>query len=408
MTVGVLGCHGENKPKPQKSPSPAKIEKGPDESEIAQITLTAEAETRLGITVAQVERKTIQRYRTLGGDVVVPPDRTIVVSAPVSGTVNKPSDEGIPTPGSHVRAGDVLLSFAPLLTPERYVPTPAERIQMADARASLVSAQIAADGEAKRSQAEVEAGQIALARAERLFRDKAGSERDVDDARALRNVAQKTLEAAEEKRTLLATLSLDSEPGAAEPITIRSPRDGLLRSVNVAHGQMVPAGTALFECVDLSTVWIRVPVYVGHLREIDTEHEALVGSLAGSGDRESRPAKPVAAPPSADPLSSTADLYYEIDNGQGDLRRGERVGVSLPLRSESENLVVPWAAVLHDIHGGTWVYMRIEPLVYQRSRIQVQRALDDLAVLASGPAVGSNIVVDGAAELFGTEFGIGK
>ena len=53
-------------------------------------------------------------------------------------------------------------SPAPLLSPERDVPTPAERVQIANTRATLLSALIVARGEVSRSQAEVEAAQINL------------------------------------------------------------------------------------------------------------------------------------------------------------------------------------------------------------------------------------------------------
>jgi hypothetical protein len=64
--------------------------------------------------------------------------------------------------------------------------------------------------------------------------------------------------------------------------------------------------------------------------------------------------------------------------------------------------------VLHDIHGGQWVYEQTAPHTYTRRRAQVARLAGGDAVLASGPPVGSKIVTDGSAELFGTEFMTGK
>jgi hypothetical protein len=126
------------------------------------------------------------------------------------------------------------------------------------------------------------------------------------------------------------------------------------------------------------------------------------------------PARPVTAPPSADPDAATVDLYYEIRDGResgniaASLRPLERVAVALPLRSEKESLVVPWAAVLHDSQGGTWVYEMTEPQTYVRRRVQVRFVLEDVASLENGPEPGAEVVADGAAEIFGTEFGVGK
>ena len=409
ILVCCLGGCGD--PGTQKSPqkqSPAKVEKHPNENDIYRLTLTAKAVQRLGITTARIERKSVPRYRTLGGEVVIPTGNAIVVSAPLSGTLGVPKGETIPPPGTRLEAGQPIFSFVPLLSPERDVPTPAERVQMADARASLVSAQILAAGDQKSAQAEVDAAKIALRRAQQLLKDKAGSARAVDEVKAALNLAQEKLEAAETRKNVLDSLTLDTEKGQLRTIQITAPEHGILRNLSATRGQTVTAGTPLFEVVNLDTVWIRVPVYVGQFSEIDTEAEVFIGALKGGYNGNPRKATAIAAPPTADPLSATVDLYYEIENADGRLHPGERVGVTLPLNVEAQSLVAPWAAVLHDIHGTTWVYEQTAESVFRRRRVLVQYTTGDLAVLASGPDVGTKVVVDGAAELFGTEFGAGK
>ena len=74
----------------------------------------------------------------------------------------------------------------------------------------------------------------------------------------------------------------------------------------------------------------------------------------------------------------------------------------------SQRQVVPYAAVLYDTKGDTWVYTNPNPLTFVRHPIHVDYIEGDLAVLADGPASGTAIVVVGAAELFGAETGIGK
>ena len=97
-----------------------------------------------------------------------------------------------------------------------------------------------------------------------------------------------------------------------------------------------------------------------------------------------------------------------MDNSGSRFRPGERVSVDIPIVGESESLVVPRAAVLLDIHGTAWVYVKSGEQQYQRARAAVRYTTPDLAVLSTGPDVGTEVVVDGAAELFGTEFGAGK
>jgi hypothetical protein len=70
--------------------------------------------------------------------------------------------------------------------------------------------------------------------------------------------------------------------------------------------------------------------------------------------------------------------------------------------------LVPHAAVLYDPKGNTWVYTNPEPLVFVRHPISVDYIDADLAVLSDGPPPGAKVVTVGVAELFGTEFEIGK
>ena len=107
-------------------------------------------------------------------------------------------------------------------------------------------------------------------------------------------------------------------------------------------------------------------------------------------------------------IVSDSSLYYTIDNADGSLRPGERLGVSMPMKDSEESLTIPNGAVLHDIYGGTWVYVPGDDNSFRRERIIVRYLTEDTAVLSAGPAVGTKVVVGGSAELFGTEFGPGK
>ena len=69
--------------------------------------------------------------------------------------------------------------------------------------------------------------------------------------------------------------------------------------------------------------------------------------------------------------------------------------------------VVPYAAVLYDVNGVTWVYTNPEPLVFVRHRIVVDYIEGANAVLLDGPVLGTEVVTVGAAELFGAEFEVG-
>ncbi len=71
-------------------------------------------------------------------------------------------------------------------------------------------------------------------------------------------------------------------------------------------------------------------------------------------------------------------------------------------------MVIPYSAILYDIHGGTWVYENTSPNVFVRRRVELKNVQDGKAILIRGPAAGTKVVTVGAAEIFGTEFGGGK
>ena len=65
--------------------------------------------------------------------------------------------------------------------------------------------------------------------------------------------------------------------------------------------------------------------------------------------------------------------------------------------------IIPYAAILYDTDGTTWVYTNPEPLVYVRHRIVVDFIDGEVAVLSEGPALGVAVVTVGAEELMGAE-----
>ncbi len=65
--------------------------------------------------------------------------------------------------------------------------------------------------------------------------------------------------------------------------------------------------------------------------------------------------------------------------------------------------IIPYAAVLYDTEGRTWVYTNPKPLTFVRSPVTVDHIEGDEAFLSKGPAAGSVVVTTGAEELYGSE-----
>lgn len=400
-----VGCA----PKPatkSTSEKPAKVEAHPSEMDIYRVVLTESAEQRLQIRTVKATMQAMPRTRLLGGQLLVPDGARVVVTAPLTGSLASLEATSVPSAGQRVAVNQTLFVLRPILRPEQEVPGAAERVQMANARASLVTAQIQADGDFQQAMAQLEGAEIALNRAQKLLDDRAGSQRAVDDALAAFNIATSALEAAKQRKVLLDDLSLEAETSKVPEVPILAPSEGVVQTISAQVGQVISAGAPLLEIVDLKSLWVRVPIYAGQVHEMDLESPAIMRELSESADQIS--VQPITAPPTADPLAASIDLYYRLDNSSGQFHPGERVTVHVPMKGESESLVVPNGAILRDIHGVAWVYVRSDEREYRRERVNVRFSTEDLTVLADGPPVGTDVVTDGAAELFGTEFGAGK
>lgn len=405
----VYGLRASADEKGKPASGPAAVENRVKETELTTIKLTPEAERRLGIELVAAERKTIAQSRQLPGEVVLPPGRTIVVSAPVAGLVTLPSSAApFPFGGQRIARGSGLLKLQPGESRDGQIFTPADRISLARAKADLTAARSEAEGQLEQARVRLGAAEIKLKRADQLRQEGAGAQRAFDEAQAEVKLSLSQRDASQERVSTLSKVLESLESGDQAAILIDAPLDGYVRTVHAAPGQIVPSGAPLLEVVALDPVWVRVAVYVGDLGDIDADGGARIRGLTEGPQSPARDAKRVLVPGSADPRAATVDLHFEFANPAAELRAGQRVSVELPTRKTADSLVVPHAAILFDIYGGTWVYESVGPQTYTRRRVEVRHVIGDSAALTRGLAPGAKVVTAGAAELFGTEFGIGK
>ena len=154
-------------------------------------------------------------------------------------------------------------------------------------------------------------------------------------------------------------------------------------------------------------VWVRVPLSESDLKTVDRGQPASILPLAVGDATPGVPAKLVEKPAVKDPKEASTGLYYALDSA-GSLAVGQRVRVELALMgSGTPQKIVPYSSVIYDLNGNTWTYTNPEPLTFLRHPISVDYIEGDVAVLTDGPPPGTTIVTVGAAELFGTEFGVG-
>ena len=379
--TSICGCN-RNDSKASAAAPPAKVDHAVKEADLNAITLTPEAEKRLALKTQAIARASVPDTTTVAGEVVVPPGGTLDVTSPVAGTV---AAAGAPlVAGRRVGRGEILLRITPLL--------PAERDLRINAERDLQSANATLDAARKK-----------VARAEQLFADGSGSRRAVDEAKAELAIAEAAHVAARERMDVV-NRSRITQSG---DLAIAAPTDGVIDAVQAAPGQAVASGAKLLQVSKVDRLWIRVAVYAGIRRSLDTQHGAEVLLLDDPPGAPGLPARRVAAPPTATPSASAVDVVFEL-TGRGDLLPGERVLVRLSERTSESSIVVPESSLITDIHGGVWVYVQTAPHVFARRRVEVRDVANGVAVLARGVNEGNIVVTTGAAELYGIEFGTGK
>ncbi|MCW3079196.1 efflux RND transporter periplasmic adaptor subunit [Segetibacter sp.] len=381
----VASCGGkkEEKPKPPATQSnPVK------EGDLNTISLTDKAVERLGIKTFEVVDQFVGNSRAFSGEVVATPGKIITVTAPVAGQLMASRNGTQLAPGQQVTKGQQIA---------RLVILPSER--------DLLSVQ------ADVTQREIQYN-TAVEKVKRntlLFEEQAGSLRAKQEAEAeLAGIAAQ-LRVARNRLQLLKGNTSQALADRMSTLNLEAPISGVIQKVYSSTSQVLATAAPIVDIVSLQTLWIRVPVYAGDEAQINARENAFVRGLSDAGSSDNAVvARPVTGPQTSDPLSTSIDLYYEVDNSKGNFRPGQRISVTLPYKGTQSALVVPYSAILYDISGGTWVYENTAPRTFIRRRVNVSRVANGMAILQQGLAIGTKVVTDGAAELFGTEFGGGK
>jgi hypothetical protein len=105
-------------------------------------------------------------------------------------------------------------------------------------------------------------------------------------------------------------------------------------------------------------------------------------------------------PAALEPVKGREDLKRVRFTAEGARRVGLETG---EVSRSGKRLVVPYAALLYDPEGKTYVYKSSKPLEYLRAPVEVERIAGDRVLLTDGPPPGTKVVTVGATEVYGTE-----
>ena len=125
-----------------------------------------------------------------------------------------------------------------------------------------------------------------------------------------------------------------------------------------------------------------------------TATATLTGCSSSSTGAEPQPAVTLTAVPGTDRFEVTLSEQAQ-----------ERLGIATaPAGQQGTSTTVPYAAVIYDNEGHTWVYTPATAAhTFRRTAITVSSIDGDTVVLSDGLTTGTPVVVVGSPELLGAE-----
>lgn len=383
----LLACVGCSRV-PANAPNTA--EKPKVEADLAFTHLSKKAYTSLAITTQSAVLKETQERLTLTGWIMARPGNEVTLTAPAAGYVRLASGGAFPIAGDRVAPKRELLRLKPVLSPS-------EQIQISSLKRSF-------EMELKKAETTVAQTQSEYQRVKNLYDRNSGSKQEYELALKARDHALEEREAARDKLKLF---DLAEEP-------ICSPQSGNVLQVHVGVGQYVPASAPLVTVVDLSTIWVRVPIPEYDLPRIDPAAKVSITLKNTKQEREGTPpfltARPTGRVAQVDPLKHTADIWYELEGADRNAPfvKDQMVAVQAPIGTKAKAVVVPYSAIVFDAHGHGWIYVE-RPMFdgkhrFERRPVELVGAEEDLVIVRSSLAGGEPVVTRGAAILFSRDF----
>jgi len=337
-----------------------------DPGTMTSVQLTAEEQKSIGVETVEVTRQTIRKEIAAPGKVVEPETGLGTISARISGRIEKLL---LNVTGESVRRGD---QVALIYSPEIFAAGEEYRLSLENRQRLAAS---------KEADAVVQADELVRASRRRL------------EIRGLTPQQIEEIASASEKPI---------------EIAVYSPMSGIVTKRNVAEGQYVKEGDALFEIADLSTVWVQADIFESDIplirngQTVKITAPTLAGSLRGVISF---------LQPAVDPQTRTMPVRIQVSNAQMRLRPGMFVQVSFETSFGSDVVAVPRSAVL-DTGKEKVVYVAKDNGIFEKRSIDATTAGDEYYAVTKGVEPGERVVthgnfmIDSQTRLTGTMTGL--
>ena len=277
---------------------------------------------------------------------VVEPNRVVKISAEVAGRIVKI----VPSKGSRVRAGDLLIQLDEDLVRPRFDV----------------------------AQAQAQRDQIEFDRMADLVKKDATSRKDLDDATTRMAISKAQL--AEIRATL-------------DRARILSPTSGVLNSRLVEEGEYVQPGTPVAEVVDADTVKVVVDVPERDAPFFAVGQKALA-ILDTKGQTQPLEGTITFISEVAHPQTRSTRMEISLPNREGLLRSGQIVRARLTRQVLKDVVMIPLLAVI-PMEEGKAAYVVDPNTLAQRRRVELGILKGDRVQVTRGLHAGDRLIVAG-------------
>jgi HlyD family secretion protein len=324
--------------------------------------------------------------------------------------------------GSRVRAGQLLVELENkdlqgAATESSAALSQAEATFETTSKATVPEELQKAELDAKAAADAVTAQQALFDNRQRLYREGAIAQKDVNDAqvalsqaRAQSETARKRLEDlrsfANEQALRAAAAQRDAARGRNESAQaqysysrLTSPIDGVVTDLPFYPGETGTAGAPVVTVMDISRVTARTHVSQADAAQIKVGDSA---NLIGDGGVPV-PARITHVSPALDPGNTTVEVRAEADNKDGRLRPGASLRVEVVAKTVPNALVIPQVAVLTSPQGTTYAVLIDKDNKPHLRKITIGIRDAGKAQVTDGLDSGDRVATTGAYELFKLE-----
>jgi RND family efflux transporter MFP subunit len=337
------------------------------EAAASGIAFLKEQQWQIPFAVEPAREQEVARTVSAPAEVVAPDGALALVSVPISGIALATSNQGAPSVGQAVRAGQVLAVLSPTT----------------------------GEGGFARAQGELERLEREVARAERLWEAGAIPQKRLEEARHDLEVARAELRAIG-----------GGEQDADFRLQVRAPISGVIAERSFVPGGRVEAGASLFTIVDPTTVWLRVHLPAD--AATDVPRDARATFTVGGSARPFEATRLVAVGSVLDPDTRTVPAVFAVPNPDAALKIGQFARAFVTTGERVTGVAIPNSAIVDD-NGTPVAYVQAGGETFERRVLTLGERDGTRTQVLAGVQPGEMVVTLGAyqvrlASLSGNEF----